>query len=86
MDMSTFLYLKWITNKDLLFSTWNSVQGHVQCLDRRRVWGRMDTCIFMAKSLHCSPETVTTLLISYTPRQNKKIKKEKKLFSRMQIP
>ena len=24
--MSTLLYLKWITNKDLLYSTWNSVQ------------------------------------------------------------
>ena len=29
MDMSTLLYLKWITNKDLLYSTGNSVQGHV---------------------------------------------------------
>ena len=25
----------------------------------------MDTCIYMADSLHCSPETITTLLISY---------------------
>ena len=24
MDMYTLLYLKWITNKDLLYSTWNS--------------------------------------------------------------
>ena len=32
--------------------------------------GEMDTC--MAESLHCSPETITTLLISYTPIQNKK--------------
>ena len=39
------------------------------------VWGRMVTCICMAKSLHCSPETITTLLISYTPMQNKKLKK-----------
>ena len=23
------------------------------------VWGRMDTCICMAESLHCSPETIT---------------------------
>ena len=35
-------------------------------------WGRMDTCIYMAESLHCSPETVTTLLIGYSPIQNKK--------------
>ena len=36
-------------------------------------WGRMDTCIFMAESLHCSPETITKLLI--TPVQNKKFKR-----------
>ena len=29
MDMSTLLYLKWITNKDLLYSTWKSAQGYV---------------------------------------------------------
>ena len=39
----------------------------------RGVWGRMDACMFMAESLHSSPETITTLLISYTPIQNKKI-------------
>ena len=26
VDMYTLLYLKWITNKDLLYNTWNSVQ------------------------------------------------------------
>ena len=29
IDMYTLLYLKWITNKDLLYSTWNSAQGYV---------------------------------------------------------
>ena len=29
MDMYTLLYLKWITNKDILYSTWNSVQFYV---------------------------------------------------------
>jgi len=29
----------------------------------------------MAESLSCPPETITTLLISYTPKQNKKVKK-----------
>ena len=28
-DMYTRLYLKWITNKDLLYSTWNSAQCDV---------------------------------------------------------
>ena len=29
MDMYTLIYLKWITNKDLLYSTGNSVQYYV---------------------------------------------------------
>ena len=41
--------------------------------DMRGVWGRSDTCICMAESLCCSPEIVTTLLIGYTPMQNKQI-------------
>ena len=47
-------------------------------LDGRAVWGRMDTCVCMAESLHCLPETITTLLIGYTPVQNKKFIKKKK--------
>ena len=39
---------------------------------------RMDTCLCMVESLCCSPETITTLLSGYMPRQNvfgvKKIK------------
>ena len=42
--------------------------------DVRGVWGKMDTCICMAESLHCSLETITTLLTGYTPTQNKKYK------------
>ena len=30
-------------------------------LDGKEVWGRMDTCICMVESLHCSPETTTLL-------------------------
>ena len=40
-------------------------------LDGRGGWGRMDTCIRMAESLRYLPETITTLLIAYTPIQNK---------------
>ena len=39
-------------------------------LDGRGVWRKMDTCICMAKSLQCSSETITTLLIGYMPIQN----------------
>ena len=38
--------------------------------------GEEDTCICMAESLHCSPVTTTTLLISYTPIQNKKFQRK----------
>ena len=41
----------------------------------RRVWGSMDTGICRAESLCCPSETVTTLLIGYTPISNKKFKK-----------
>ena len=44
--------------------------------DGRGVWGKMDTCICMAESLHCSHETITILLINYTQTQNKKFKKK----------
>ena len=43
-------------------------------LDGSRVWGRMDTCICIAESLSCSPETTTTLLTGDPPIQNKKFK------------
>ena len=44
-------------------------------LDGRGVWGRTDIC--KAKSFHCSPGTITTLLTAYIPMQNKKFKKKK---------
>ena len=39
-------------------------------LDGSSVWGRRDPCVHMAESFYCSPETITTLLISYIPMQN----------------
>ena len=62
--MYTLLYLKWITNKNLLYSTWNSAQCYTPAWMGAGIWGRIDTCIPMAESLHCSPETITTLLIA----------------------
>ena len=43
-------------------------------LDGRQVWGRMNTCICMAKSFCCPPDTITTLLIGYTPIKDDRIK------------
>ena len=48
-------------------------------LDGSGVWGRIDTCIRMAESLCCLPGIITTLLIGYTPIQNKKFKIKKKM-------
>jgi len=46
-------------------------------LDGRGVWKRMDTCLCVAKSLHCPPEIITTLLIDYTAIENSKFKLNK---------
>ena len=39
MDMYTQLYVKWITNKVLLYSTWNSAQCYVAAWMRREFQG-----------------------------------------------
>ena len=75
MDMYTLLYLKLITSKDLLCSTWNSAQCVVDWMGG--VQGRVAMC--MAESLRSSLETVTTLLITYTPIQNKKLSDRAKI-------
>ena len=70
MDMYTLLYLKWITNKDLLYSTGNSAQ----CYMAARVGGSLGEngyTYMYGKSLCCLPETIT-LSIRYSPLQNKK--------------
>ena len=59
MDMYTLLYLKWITNKSLVYLEFCSML--CGSLDGRGVWGSVGTC----KSLRCSPEAVTTLLTGY---------------------
>ena len=80
--MYTLLCLKWTTIKNLLCSIWNSAQYYVpsgmgrMCFypEKKSVSITcicMDTCIIcMTESLYCPPETITTLLISYTPIQN----------------
>ena len=73
MVIYTLLYFKWINN--LLYSTWNSAQCYMAGWIGRGVCGRMATCIRMAESLLCSPETITTSLIGYVSIKNKKLKK-----------
>ena len=76
MDMQTLLYFKWITSKNLLNNTQNSAQCYVAAWMEGGAWGRMDTCMCMAECLCSSLETVTNVLIGYTPIQNNKFFKK----------
>ena len=79
MDMYTVLCLRQMANKDLLCSTGNSAQCYVAAWMGREfgrewilvsVWLSPFT-VHLKLSQHCS-------LISYTPKQNKKLKKIKR--------
>ena len=48
--------------------------------DGRGICGGTGTCTCLAESLGCPPGTITALLISYTPTQNKKFKKKRKKY------
>ena len=67
-DMHTLLYLKWITNKDLLYSTGKFAQCYVAAWTRRWFGGEWIHVSGMAESLCYLPETITILLIGYTPK------------------
>ena len=43
VDMYSLLHLKWIINKDLPYSTWNSAQCYVAAWMEGKFGGRMDT-------------------------------------------
>ena len=47
----TLLYSKWISNKDLLYHTWNSTQCFMPAWmgEGHGIWSRMDTHICMAE-------------------------------------
>ena len=63
-DMYTLLYLKRITNKDLLYSRESSAQCYVAAWMGGEFGGEW---IHVYVWLCCAPETITTLLIGYTP-------------------
>ena len=56
--------LKMDNQQGPLHSTWTSSMLYGS-LDGRGVWGRMDTCMYMAESLCCSPPTIRTLFINW---------------------
>ena len=49
-----------VQHRELCSMLCGSLFGRVVC-------GRMDTCVFMAESFCCPPETTKTLLIGYAP-------------------
>ena len=78
----THCYLKWVTNKVLLRSTGTLLSVLWQPRWKGSLGKKGYMCVYIhicvAESLCCSPETITTLLIGYTPIQNKKFLKKKK--------
>ena len=60
MDMYTLLYLKWITKKDLQFSTWNSAQCYVAAW-MERDFGENGYILYLCLSPFNVPETITLL-------------------------
>ena len=76
LDMYTLLYLKWITNKDLLYCTGNSAQ----CYEAVGMGGEFGG-EWIQVHVWLSPFTIHLkwsqycLWIGYTPIQNKKLKK-----------
>ena len=58
-------------------TVWNSAQCYVAAWMEGEFGEEWIHVLCMAESLRCSLETNTTLLVGYTPKQNKKLKKEK---------
>ena len=62
--MCTLLHSKWITNKNLLYSTQNSAQCYAPAWIRVVVWGRMDICIYVPSVLGFNTPYFTPCLSS----------------------
>ena len=71
MGMYTLLYLKWKTNKDLLYSTGNFAQCYVAAWMGGEFGGEQIHVHVGTESLCRTPETIITLSIGCTPTQNK---------------
>ena len=73
MGIYTLLYLKWIINKDLLYSTWNSAQCYMTAWVEGEFGGEwILVYVWLSPFTVLSPETITAVLIGYTPIQNKR--------------
>ena len=76
--MYILLYSKWITNKDLLYNTWNSTQCYVPAQIGGGFEGEWIRVYVQLSPFAIQSEITTTLLINYIPIQNKKFIKLKK--------
>ena len=77
MDMHTLLYLKWITNKDLLYSTGNSAQCYVAaCMAGEFGRERIHVYVWLNPFAVHLKVSQRCLLIDYIPIQKKKLKKK----------
>jgi len=74
--MYILMYLKWITNKDLLYNIWNSAQLDMAAWTGEGFEEIGYIYMYGWLSSH-SPKTITTLLISHTTIQSRKFKKER---------
>ena len=61
MNIHTLLYIKQITNKDLLYSTGNSTQYSIITNMEKESKKKVNACICIIDSLSCTAETNTTL-------------------------
>ena len=76
MNMYILLHSKWITTKDLLYSTRNSAQCNVAAWMGEEFGGEwIHVCVWPSPFAVHLKLSVTTLLISYTRLQNKSFKK-----------
>ena len=72
IDRYTLLYLKWITNKDLLYSKENSAWCHVTAWMGGKFGGeRIQVYVWLSPFAIHLKLSQHYLLISYTPTQNK---------------
>ena len=78
MGMYTVLYLKWITNKDLLYSTGNSAQCYVAAWMGEGFGGEwIHVYVWLGPFAVRLKLSQHYLLIGYTPIQKKKFKEKK---------
>ena len=77
--VNILLYFKWISNKDLLYSTWISAQCYVAAWIGGEFGGEwLHVYVWLGPSIAHLELSPHFLLTCYTPIQNKKFKKKAK--------